>query len=76
MIAPENQTRMANRMQARKVITLDASHASLASRAAEVAGLIDEAAQACASLALGREGLPSLPERIRGRTPLSVLSFL
>lgn len=49
MIAPENQTRMANRLQARKVITLDASHASLASRAAEVAGLIDEAAQACAS---------------------------
>lgn len=49
MIAPENQTRMANRMNARKVITLDASHASLASRAAEVAGLIDEAAQACAS---------------------------
>ena len=49
MIAPENQTRMANRMQARKVITLDASHASLASRAAQVAALIDEAAQACAS---------------------------
>jgi len=40
---------MANRMQARKVITLDASHASLASRAAQVAALIDEAAQACAS---------------------------
>lgn len=49
MIAPENQTRMAARLNTRKTITLDASHASLASRAAEVAGLIDEAARACAS---------------------------
>ncbi|MGB3431613.1 alpha/beta hydrolase [Achromobacter sp.] len=49
MIAPENQTRMAARMNTRKTITLDASHASLASRAGEVAGLIDEAARACAS---------------------------
>lgn len=46
MIAPENQQRMSARMNARKVITLDASHASLASRAAEVAALIDEAAKA------------------------------
>jgi pimeloyl-ACP methyl ester carboxylesterase len=49
MIAPENQTRMAARLNTRKTITLDASHASLASRAAEVAGLVDEAARACAS---------------------------
>lgn len=49
MIAPENQARMANRMNTRKTITLDASHASLASRSAEVAGLIDEAAKACAA---------------------------
>ena len=46
MIAPENQQRMSARMNARKVITLDASHASLASRAADVAALIDEAAKA------------------------------
>ena len=46
MIAPENEQRMSARMNARKVITLDASHASLASRAAEVAALIDEAAKA------------------------------
>ncbi|MEH6413425.1 alpha/beta hydrolase [Pseudomonas sp. CGJS7] len=46
MIAPENQQRMSARMNAKKVITLDASHASLASRPAEVAGLIDEAAKA------------------------------
>jgi pimeloyl-ACP methyl ester carboxylesterase len=48
MIAPENQQRMSGRMDARKVITLDASHASLASRAKEVAALIDEAAKATA----------------------------
>lgn len=46
MIAPENQMRMSSRMQARKVITLDASHASLASRPTDVAALIDEAAVA------------------------------
>lgn len=44
MIAPENQRMMAGRLNARKVITLDASHASLASQASEVASLIDEAA--------------------------------
>lgn len=48
MIAPENQQRMSGRMNARKVITLDASHASLASRAKEVSALIDEAAKAAA----------------------------
>jgi len=48
MIAPENQQRMSGRMNARKVITLDASHASLASRGKEVAALIDEAAKAMA----------------------------
>jgi len=46
MIAPENQKRMSARLGARKVITLDTSHASLASRPVEVAALIDEAATA------------------------------
>jgi len=46
MIHPDNQKRMSARLNARKVITLDASHASLASRAAQVAALIDEAAKA------------------------------
>ena len=46
MIHPDNQVRMAARMNPRKTITLDASHASLASRPAEVAALIDEAANA------------------------------
>ncbi|WP_085633404.1 MULTISPECIES: alpha/beta hydrolase [unclassified Pseudomonas] len=46
MIHPDNQAFMSSRLGARKVITLDASHASLASRAAEVAALIDEAASA------------------------------
>lgn len=46
MIAPENQEKMSTRMQPRKVLKLDASHASLASRADEVAALIDEAARA------------------------------
>ncbi|RDZ29196.1 alpha/beta hydrolase [Lysobacter silvisoli] len=48
MIHPENQEHMSVRMGAKKVLKLDASHASLASRPAEVAALIDEAAQATA----------------------------
>ncbi|WP_454739992.1 alpha/beta hydrolase [Cupriavidus necator] len=44
MISPENQQNMAARLKARKVITLAASHASLVSKAADVAALIDEAA--------------------------------
>lgn len=45
MIAPDNQQRMSARLNARKVITLDAGHASLASHPEEVAGLIEEAAR-------------------------------
>ena len=48
MIAPENQQFMSARLNARKVISLNASHASLASQPAAVAGLIDEAAKALA----------------------------
>ncbi len=44
MIHPENQKLMSGRMNARKVITLAASHASLASKPSEVATLIDGAA--------------------------------
>lgn len=44
MIHPENQKMMAARIKPRKLITLAASHASLASKAAEVSALIDEAA--------------------------------
>lgn len=44
MISPENEARMSARLGAKKVITLTASHASLASKPAEVAALIDEAA--------------------------------
>ena len=44
MIAPESEARMAARLGARKIITLAASHASLASKPAEVSALIDEAA--------------------------------
>lgn len=44
MIAPDNQKRMSARLGARKVITLAASHASLASMPVEVSALIDEAA--------------------------------
>ncbi|ROL77106.1 alpha/beta hydrolase [Pseudomonas protegens] len=45
MIAPQNQERMAARLNPRKVLRLDASHASLASQPAAVAALIIEAAQ-------------------------------
>ena len=44
MIHPDNQTVMAERMNPRKILTLPASHASLASKADEVAALIVEAA--------------------------------
>lgn len=44
MIHPENQKKMSVRMNPRQVITLAASHASLASQPAEVAGLIIESA--------------------------------
>lgn len=50
MIHPDNQHRMAERMKPRRILTLDASHASLASRAGEVAVLIDEAAQEVAKV--------------------------
>ncbi|MBG3906025.1 alpha/beta hydrolase, partial [Pseudomonas aeruginosa] len=56
MIAPANQERMAARIAPKKIITLDASHASLASRPKEVAALIDEAARAS----------PRPPPRARG----------
>lgn len=46
MIAPANQERMSGRMNARKVIHLDASHASLASQPEAVTALIVEAAGA------------------------------
>lgn len=44
MIAPENQQRMSARLNAKKVITLNASHASLASHPHDIATLIDDAA--------------------------------
>lgn len=46
MIAPANQEWMSGRLGAKKVITLKASHASLASMPREVASLIEEAATA------------------------------
>lgn len=45
MIHPDNQVRMAKRLGTRETITLDASHASLASRPVEVAAFIDKAAR-------------------------------
>ncbi|MBV7307811.1 alpha/beta hydrolase [Acinetobacter sp. CWB-G5] len=44
MIHPENQAMMSSRLNAQKVISLNASHASLASQPKAVAALIDEAA--------------------------------
>jgi pimeloyl-ACP methyl ester carboxylesterase len=46
MIDPANEKRLAERMGARKIMTLSASHASLASMPVEVSALIDEAAKA------------------------------
>lgn len=50
MISPENEARMARHIGAVKIISLDASHASLASRPIDVANLIDEAANVAPSL--------------------------
>lgn len=44
MIHPDNEKRTSTRMKEKKVITLNASHASLASLPKEVTALIDEAA--------------------------------
>ena len=46
MIAPQNQKAMAERMQPKRLLQLEASHASLASHPAEVAALILEAVAA------------------------------
>jgi pimeloyl-ACP methyl ester carboxylesterase len=46
MIPPDTEAWMAGRMNPRRTLTLDASHASLASQPAAVAALIHEAAQA------------------------------
>jgi len=48
MIHPDNQKMMSDRMNAKKIVTLAAGHASLASMPAEVAALIDEAARSVA----------------------------
>ena len=48
MIPPETEREMASRMGAKKVISLEASHASLASQPLAVAALIEEAAAAIA----------------------------
>lgn len=48
MIAPANQKFMSERMNPKKIVTLQASHASLASMPADVAALIDEAARSAA----------------------------
>jgi len=46
MIDPANEKRLAERMGARKIVTLSASHASLASMPAEVSAPINQAAKA------------------------------
>lgn len=46
IIPVETQKWLADRLEAKKVVTLDSSHASPVSRAADIVSLIDEAAQA------------------------------
>lgn len=53
MIAPANQKAISDRLGARKVITLEAGHASLASRPVNVSALIVEAAKATATANAG-----------------------
>jgi pimeloyl-ACP methyl ester carboxylesterase len=49
MISPQNQQWMAGRLNAREILTLNASHASLASMPVEIAAFIDKAATALAA---------------------------
>ena len=49
MISPQNQQWMAERLNAREILTLNASHASLASMPVEIAAFIDKAATALAA---------------------------
>jgi len=49
MIAPQNQQWMAGRLNAREILTLNASHASLASMPVEIAAFIDKAATVLAA---------------------------
>ena len=49
MISPQNQQWMAGRLNAREILTLKASHASLASMPVEIAAFIDKAATALAA---------------------------
>lgn len=49
MIAPQNQQWMAGRLNAREILTLNASHASLASMSVEIAAFIDKAATVLAA---------------------------
>ena len=51
MIPPKTETWMAERINSKKTITLQASHASLASHAAEVVALIEEAVGSLSSRA-------------------------
>ncbi|GAA4323430.1 hypothetical protein GCM10023149_24370 [Mucilaginibacter gynuensis] len=48
MIQPKTETWFAERIKARKTITLDAGHASMASHSEEISALIIEAAEALA----------------------------
>ncbi|MFK0112935.1 hypothetical protein [Streptomyces sp. NPDC091217] len=43
MLHPDNQRRMAKRMNARQILELDSSHASPATRPGPIADLIEEA---------------------------------
>ncbi|MEV7566090.1 alpha/beta hydrolase [Streptomyces tanashiensis] len=49
MIHPDNERRMAARMNPRRIVELDASHASLASRPEDVVNLIEEAVHGTAA---------------------------
>jgi pimeloyl-ACP methyl ester carboxylesterase len=49
MIHPDNERRMAERMNARQIVELDAGHASLASQPVAICDLIDAAAESAAA---------------------------
>lgn len=75
MIAPENQQAMAARMQPKRLLELDASHASLASKPAEVTALIlkpapPSAAEAAQRTTAGAQGSTLLRLRPPGRIPI------
>ena len=61
MIHPDSERRMAERMNPRRTIELDASHASLASRPSAIVDLIDQAVNDLGATTVGARMTAATP---------------